>query len=143
MARDMVARKTCPVCGKALSAAAFNDSARTSDGLARTCRACTNSRRRKRDRSRESRREPVGAPAKLAKAIRQGDIKTARTVVVGRVKPRWDWVCETMRGGHLHLAEDLLKWGAERNVFTLAAIADVPGLTRRLRHSPEDRKSVG
>jgi ankyrin repeat protein len=43
-----------------------------------------------------------------------------------------------MRSGHLNLAEALLKSGAEQNVFTLAAIADVAGLTRRLRHRPED-----
>ena len=134
----MVARKTCPACGKALSAAAFNDSAQTSDGLARTCRACTNTRRRQRDRSRKPRRERVGAPAKLAKALRQGDIKAIRSLVRGRTKPHWDWVCETMRGGHLHLAEVLLKSGAERNVFTMAAVADVAGLTRRLRQRPEE-----
>ena len=134
----MIARKTCPACGKTLSSAAFNDSAQTSDGLARTCRACTNTRRRHRDRSRKPRREPVGAPAKLAKALRQGDIQAVRSLVRGRAKPRWDWVCETMRSGHLHLAEVLLKSGAERNVFTMAAIADVAGLTRRLRHRPDE-----
>src|ERR1043166_3495702 len=134
----MVARKTCPACGKALSAAAFNDSAQTPDGLARTCRACTNARRRQRDRSRKPRREPVGAPAKLAKALRQGDIKAVRSLVRGRAKPHWDWVCATMRSGHLHLAEVLLKSGAERNVFTMAAIADVAGLSRRLRQRPEE-----
>ena len=134
----MVARKTCPACEKRLSATAFNDSAQTADGLARTCRACTNARRRQRDRSRKPRREPVGAPAKLAKALRQGDIKAVRSLVRGRGKPRWDWVCETMRVGHLHLAEFLLKSGAERNVFTMAATADVAGLTRRLRQRPEE-----
>src|SRR5262249_23383339 len=113
MALHMIARKTCPACGNTLSAAAFNDSAQTSDALARTCRACTNTRRRQRDRSRKPGREPVGAPAKLAKAIRQGDIKTVRSVMRRRAKPHWDWVCETMRGGHLDLAEVLLKSGAE------------------------------
>src|SRR4029450_13135339 len=117
MARDMISSKTCHACGKTLSAAAFNDSAQTSDGLARTCRACTNTRRRQRDRSRKPRREPVGAPAKFAKALRQGDIKIVRSLVRGRAKLPWDWVCETMRAGHLHLAELLLKSGAKRNVF--------------------------
>ena len=36
----IIAVKTCPACGKKLSAAAFNGSARTADGLARTWRAC-------------------------------------------------------------------------------------------------------
>jgi ankyrin repeat protein len=45
-----------------------------------------------------------------------------------------------MRSGHLHLAEELLKSGADRNVFTMAAIADVPGLTRRLYRKPEEAK---
>src|SRR2546425_3152830 len=49
MVRDMIAKKTCPACRKRLSAAAFNGSARTADGLARTCRACINARRRQRD----------------------------------------------------------------------------------------------
>jgi ankyrin repeat protein len=62
--------------------------------------------------------------------------------VRGRTKPRWDWVCETMRGGHLLLAEALLKSGAERNVFTMAAIADAAGLTRSLRRRPEDAQRV-
>ena len=137
-ARDMIERKSCPVCGKKLSVAAFNDSAQTADGLARICRVCTNVRRRQRDRGRRQVREPVGTPAKLAKAIRQGDIKAVNKLVRDGAKPNWDWVCETMRGGHLHLAEVLLKSGVERNVFTMAAIADVAGLTRRLCRRPKE-----
>jgi hypothetical protein len=121
-----------------LFAAAFNASAQTADGTARTCRACTNARRRQRDRSRKSHREPVGQPARLAKALRQGDTKAVRSLLRGGVKPRWDWVCETMRGGHLVLAEELLKSGVERNVFTLAAMGDVAGLRRRLGRAPAD-----
>lgn len=136
----MIARKTCPDCGKRLSAASFNDSAQTADGLARTCRACTNARRRLRDRARKSDREPAGQPAKLAKALRQGDIKVVQKVLRGGAKPRWDWVCETMRGGHLALAEVLLKSGAERNVFTMAATGDVAGLTRRLCRTPAEAR---
>jgi hypothetical protein len=134
----MIARKTCPACGKRLSAAAFNQSARTADGLARTCRACTNAGRRQRDRSRKQHREPAGRPAQLAKALRQGDIKALQKLVRGGAKPQWDWVCETMRGGHLTLAEVLLKSGVERNVFTMAATADVVELTRRLHRSPAE-----
>jgi ankyrin repeat protein len=152
----MIARKLCPVCGKTLSAAAFNDSAQTDDGLARNCRACTNARRRLRDRSRKHQREPAGQPAQLAQALRQGDIDAVRKLVRRGAKPRWDWICETMRGGHLKLAEVLLKSGAvilpagcavilpagcaERNVFTLAAMGDVAGLKRRLRRTPAEAR---
>jgi hypothetical protein len=136
----MIAKKPCPACGKTLSVAAFNDSGRAADGLARTCRACTNARRRQLDRSRKEHREPVSKPAKLAKALRQGDIKAVRKLVRGGAKPRWDWVCETMRGGHLVLAEVLLKSGVERNVFTMAATVDVAGLARRLCRTPAEAR---
>jgi hypothetical protein len=134
----MIARKLCPACGKRLSAAAFNDSAQTADGLARACRACTNARRRQRDRSRPQQREPVGEPAKLARALRRGDIAAINKLVRGGAHPRWNWICETMREGHLPLAEFLLKSGAERNVFTMAAMGDVTALKRRLARSPAE-----
>jgi hypothetical protein len=121
-----------------LSAAAFNDSAQTADGLARACRACTNSRRRQRERLSKHNREPVGKPAKLAAALRQGDDKAVQKLVRDGAKPHWDWVCETMRGGHLTVAEMLLKSGVTRNVFTLAATGDVAGLKRRLGLRPSD-----
>ena len=136
----MIARKSCPACGKTLSAVAFNDSARTADGLARTCRACTNTRRRQRECTRKPRREPVGKPAKFAKALREGDAKAVRRLMRDGVKPRWDWVCETMRGGHLSLAQALLTAGAERNAFTMAAIGDGAGLARRLRQKPAEAR---
>jgi ankyrin repeat protein len=82
----------------------------------------------------------VGKPAKLAKALRQGDVKAVRELVRNGAKPRWDWVCETMRGGHLALAEILLKSGAEQNVFTLAATADAAGLTCRLGRTPAEAR---
>jgi hypothetical protein len=138
-----IAGKTCSACGKKLSAAAFNDSARSADGLARDCRACTNARRRKRDRSRTQDRQPVGKPAQLAKALRDGNIAAVRKFVRGGAQPTWDWICETMRGGHLELAEFLLRSGVRRNVFTLAALGDVTGLIRRVRRSPaETRRST-
>jgi len=43
-----------------------------------------------------------------------------------------------MREGHLVLAEALLDAGAERNVFTMAAMADWKGLSQRLRRVPGD-----
>jgi ankyrin repeat protein len=43
-----------------------------------------------------------------------------------------------MRGGHLAIAEMLLKSGAKQNVFTLAATGNVPLLTRRLNRAPAE-----
>lgn len=57
-------------------------------------------------------------------------------------QPRWDWVCETMRGGHLALARVLLESGVPRNVFTMAALADTAGLARRLRRRPADARLI-
>jgi hypothetical protein len=136
----MIARKTCSACGKRLSAAAFNGSAKSADGLARSCRACTNIHRRQGGGSGIQHREPVSKSAKLAKALREGDVKAVRDLVRYGAKPRWDWVCETMRGGHLSLAEVLLKSDVERNVFTMAATGDVAGLTRRHRRTPADAR---
>ena len=140
VAPDMIARKTCPACRKSLSAAAFNGSAQTPDGFARTCRACTNARRRQRDRSRNGRSEPASAAATLAAALRQGDIKAARRLLGAGMKPHWGWVCETMRSGHLALAEVLLASGVQRNVFTMAAMGDVARLKRRLGQVPTDAR---
>jgi hypothetical protein len=120
-----------------MSAAAFNSSARTVDGLARMCRACTNARRRQLYHSREERPQAAG---NLAAALRQGDIKTMRKLLRAGIKPHWEWVCETMRGGHLTLAELLVKSGAERNVFTIAAMGDMAGLRRRLGRVPTDAR---
>ena len=63
-----------------------------------------------------------------------------RKLVRAGVTPHWDWVCETMRGGHIPLANVLLKSGVERNVFTMAAIADTQGLARRLRRVRADAR---
>lgn len=61
-----------------------------------------------------------------------------RKLVRGGIEPKCDWVCETMREGHLHLAEALLESGVERNVLTMAAMGDVNGLARRLARAPAD-----
>jgi hypothetical protein len=129
-------RKTCPACGQRLSAAAFNDSARSADGLARWCRACTNARRRERDRSRP-RRPPT---TNLAAAIRQGDLAAIRRRIRAGAEPHGGWVCEALREGHLAVAEELLAAGVERTVFTTAAMGDVAGLSRRLRRTPADAR---
>jgi ankyrin repeat protein len=55
-----------------------------------------------------------------------------RKLLRAGLKPHWCWVCETMRGGHLALAEMLLESGVDRNVFTMAAMGDAAGLERRL-----------
>jgi ankyrin repeat protein len=132
----MVARKTCTACGKRLSAVAFNGSAQTVDGLARTCRACTNARRRLRDRSRDKRAPPPG----IAAAIRRGDTQAVRKSLRSGVTPQGDWICETMRAGHLALAEALVEAGVQSNIFTLAAMGDAKGLARRLRRVPADAR---
>jgi hypothetical protein len=128
----MIVKKTCSACGKQLSAVAFNASAGTPDGLARTCRACTNASRRQRERSRDRRPAAQARSTILATALRQGDVETAQKLVRGGTTANWGWVCETMREGHLNLAEALLEAGVERNVFTMAAMGDAKGLTRRL-----------
>ena len=56
------------------------------------------------------------------------------------LKPHRDWVCETIRAGHLALAEMLLESGVERNVFTMAAVGDTGGLERRLSRVPADAR---
>ena len=119
------ATKTCPACRKTLSVAAFNGSARTADGLARRCRACTNSVRRRQDRAR---RDPGQPTANLAAALRQGDADAVRNLVSAGATPHWSWVCEAMRGGHLVLAEILLESGVDSNLFTMAAVGDLPGV---------------
>ncbi|MBW3596045.1 MAG: ankyrin repeat domain-containing protein [Planctomycetes bacterium] len=135
----MIASKTCPECRKTLSAAAFNASQGTADGLARRCRACTNARRRRRDRSRVESRQSA---RNLAAALRQGDVFALRKLVRAGAKPHWSWVCETMRGGHVKLAKVLLEAGVEQNAFTMAAMADLAVLRRRLRRVPADARQV-
>lgn len=138
----MITEKTCSACGRSLSIGAFNGSAKSPDGCARECRACTNARRRQRDRS--AGRGPKGPAARLAAALREGDIKKVRGLLRAGMKPHWAWVCETMRGGHFALAEMLLESGVEQNVFTLAAIGDTEGLDRRLSRVRADaRLSAG
>jgi hypothetical protein len=134
----MIAKKICPACGEKLSAAAFNGSARTSDGLARTCRACTNAHRRQRDGARNA--GPRGTAAKLAAALRGGDITMVRDMMLAGLKPHWCWVCEALRGGHVALAEMLLESGVERNVFTMAAMSEAAGLARRLGRVPAEAR---
>ena len=56
------------------------------------------------------------------------------------MNPDWGWVCETMREGHLDLAEWLLRSGVERNIFTMAATADVNQLSRRLGRVSADAR---
>lgn len=137
----MVNTKTCRGCGQTLSAAAFNNASRSADGLAATCRVCTNARRRELGASRT---KPRPATENLATALRQGDLKKLRARIRAGQKPKWDWVCETMREGHVKVAEMLLESGVKQTVFTLAAVGDVAGLRRRLhRASADARKVVG
>lgn len=139
----MVANKICPLCGKKLSAAAFNGSARSADGLARNCRACTNARRRERDRAGVKRPRGHALSTALAAALRQGDIQATRRLLRAGMTPHWGWICEAMREGHLPLAELLRESGVERNIFTMAAIADTKGLSRRLGRVVADARLAG
>lgn len=136
----MAANKTCPICGKTLPAAAFNGSARSVDGLAPNCRACTNALRRERHRSGVNRPRAQAPSTVLATALRQGDAQAIRKLLRAGMAPHWGWVCETMRQGHIALAKWLLESGVERNIFTMAAIGDSKGLARRLSRVRADAR---
>src|SRR5262245_24306495 len=140
MMANVIDKKTCTACGKRLSAAAFNGSATTADGLARMCRVCSNARRRQRDRAGVKNPRGHARSTVLATALRKGDIKTVRKLLRAGMTPNWGWVCETMREGNLTLATRLLELGVERNIFSMAAMGDVNGLTRRLNRVPADAR---
>jgi hypothetical protein len=76
----------------------------------------------------------------LAAALREGDIEGVRALLRAGLNPDWCWVCETMREGHLALAEMLLEAGVEQNIFTMAAMGDTAGLARWLRRRPADAR---
>jgi len=134
----MIAKKTCPACGKRLPAADFNGSAKTAGGLARTCRACINARRRERYRSGVKHPQGHARSTVIAAALRRGDIKVMKKLLDAGMTPQWNWICETMREGHIALAELLLQSGVERNIFTMSAMGDVKGLTTRLKRVRAD-----
>ena len=134
----MITRKTCPVCDRKLSTAAFNESARSNDGLARICRACTNARRRQWQSTHA--KSPTGTTAKMAAALRAGDQTIVRRLLRAGMKPHWSWICETMRGGNLALAETLLGLGVDCNVYTMAAMGDTVGLEHQLRRARADAR---
>jgi hypothetical protein len=73
-------------------------------------------------------------------ALREGDRTMVRKLLGAGLKPHWSWVCETMREGHLDLAELILQSGVQRNAFTMAAMGDVAGLARRLRRVGGDAR---
>jgi hypothetical protein len=76
----------------------------------------------------------------LAAALRQGDIKIVQRLLGVGIEPHWGWVCETMRGGHLGVAEVFLECGLGRNVFTMAAMGEVARLKRRVGRVPTDAR---
>jgi hypothetical protein len=63
-----------------------------------------------------------------------------RDLLKADMTPQWDWICETMREGHLTLADMLLESGVERNIFTMAATGDLKGVTSRLQRVPADAR---
>jgi ankyrin repeat protein len=79
----------------------------------------------------------------VAAALRKGDIKEVRGLLRAGLNPHWGWVCETMRSGHVALAEMLLESGVEQNVFTMAAMGDSEGLERRLSQVRSDARLSG
>jgi ankyrin repeat protein len=131
------AAKRCPACGETLSAAAFNDSARSPDGLARVCRSCTNARRRERDRGREPRRRPAG----LWVSLGRGDAAAVRRFIAAGARPDWKWVCEAARGGHLDLAQSLLGEGAAPNLFTAVALGNLAAVEELLAGEPASARA--
>jgi ankyrin repeat protein len=135
---DMITDKICTACGKRLPAADFNNSVQTADGLARICRACINARRRERYRSGVKHPRGHGRSTAIRVALRQGDAKMIQRLLDAGTTPHWDWICETMREGHIALAEMLLESGVERNIYTMAAMGDLKGLTSRLRRVRAD-----
>ncbi len=135
---QMVTKKTCRICGNQLPLDDFNNSSKTLDGIASQCRACLNSRRRELKRSGMTRTRGNAQSTILATALRQGDLPSIQKILREGVAPRWDWICETMREGHLAVAEMLVASGVKRNVFTMAAMGDLRGLVRRLRQIGED-----
>jgi ankyrin repeat protein len=136
----MFAKKICTACGKRLPTADFNGSANTADGLARTCRACVNARRRERYRSGVKHPRGQARSTAIRAALRQGDVKMVQKLLDAGATPHWGWICETMREGHITLAEMLLQSGVERNIFTMAAMGDVKGMTSRLRRVRADAR---
>src|SRR5262249_9185866 len=71
----------------------------------------------------------------------RGEITAVRELVRGGMTAQWACVCETMREGHLGLAEALLGLGVERNAFTMAAMGDAERLARRLVRARGGRSS--
>lgn len=138
----MVASKICAACERRLPAGDFNGSAKTADGLSRACRACVNARRRERYRSGVKQPRGHARSTVIRTALRQGDVNAIKKLLEAGTTPRWDWICETMREGHLSLAEMLLQSGVKQNMFTMAAMGDVKGLTRRLRRVRADARLV-
>ena len=102
-----------------------------------------NARRRDRDAEQRKRGGPgISTSAARALAIRTGDVETVRGWLASGARPEWPWVCETMRNGHLPLAELLLLAGAERNLFSLAAVGDRNGVRTRLQEHPEEARQT-
>jgi hypothetical protein len=67
-------------------------------------------------------------------------MKLVQKLVDAGATPHWDWICETMREGHIALAEMLLQSGVERNILTMAAMGDVKRVTSRLRRVRADAR---
>src|SRR5262245_43004408 len=132
----MSARKRCRACRRLLSDAAFNGSGTSADGLASTCRACINARRRELDRGRAKHR----SSRSLGAALDVGGLGGGRRWIREGAQPEWCWIGETMRGGHIKIARFVLRQGVRRSIFTMAAMAETSAARRRLQRAPEDAR---
>jgi hypothetical protein len=154
--------KRCKQCKSLLGEENFNAHKGSKDGLAFTCRACVNRRRRHLDRERrQSGKTPPLSPMAAARlgrldvikhadpeqlqrllwktvqdihTIKKGPehIALARVLIRKGARPHWWMVCEAARGGNEGLVEVLLEKWVEINVFVAAAIGDDGALSQLL-----------
>lgn len=74
----------------------------------------------------------------LATALRTGNFQVTRQLIHAGLTPDRGWICEAMRQGHLALAEEFLDLGVQRDIFTMAAVADVNRMSRSLSRVKSD-----
>jgi hypothetical protein len=156
-------KKRCKKCTRLLGEENFNARKGSVDGLAATCRACVNRRRREVDREQRQsgkpssltsvaaarhgrlnvlkHRDPEHPQLLLWKTIqdihtikkRPEHIALARHLIRKGAHPHWWMVCEAARGGNQRLVQLLLANGVEFNVFVAATIGDDAALSRLLK----------
>jgi len=158
--------KRCNRCGVEKLANAFNDSGKTKDGLAATCRECVN--RRRRELSRDKPKKPInlvdackrGRVETVEKLLQQADdiplalllglvvqdFSTIRKtgghrqtaeLLIGKGAPvSWHFVCEAARGGHQALVDLLLTALPDDNIHVGSCVGDIVSVNRILADDP-------